>query len=54
MEQVKAENQTIGASQGFIVYTNNKIQNLLKENEEHFIAIPAVADNTIVVANGKV
>ncbi|CAF3497557.1 unnamed protein product [Rotaria socialis] len=54
MEQVKADNQTIGASQGFIVYTNNKMQNLFKENKEHFIVIPAIADNTIVVANGKV
>ncbi|CAF3349499.1 unnamed protein product [Rotaria sp. Silwood1] len=54
MEQIKADNKTIGASQGFIVYTNNNIQNLLKQNEEHYIVITAIADNAIILANGKV
>lgn len=54
MEQIKVQNQTIGISQGFIVYTNDKVQSLLKDDQEHFIVIPSIADNAIVLSNGKV
>ncbi|CAF0819770.1 unnamed protein product [Rotaria sordida] len=54
MEQIQINNKTISASQGFIVYTNNNIQNLLKQNEKHYIVITAIADNAIVLANGNV
>jgi beta-galactosidase len=54
MEKIKINNPSSSASQGFIVYTNNNIQNLLKGNEEHHIAIKSIADNCLILSNGKV
>jgi beta-galactosidase len=53
MEQIKSNNQSAGVSQGFIVYINNEIANFLQENQEHSINIFAIADNALVLANGK-
>ncbi|CAF3800137.1 unnamed protein product [Adineta steineri] len=53
MEQIQTHNQSCGVSQGFIVYTNNNIENFLKSNKEHHITIKAIADNAFILANGK-
>jgi len=53
MEQIKPTNQSSGQSQGFIVYTNNEIASFLQGNQEHSINISAIADNALVLANGR-
>jgi beta-galactosidase len=53
MEQIKGNNQSTGQSQGFIVYQHNEIGNFLTENQEYYIIISAIADNSLVLANGK-
>ena len=54
MEQIQANNQSRGSSQGFIVYTNKELSKLMEINQEHFINIPAIADNALVLVNGQV
>jgi beta-galactosidase len=53
MEQIKSNNQSIGQSQGFIIYTNNEIEKFLKEQQEYYINIPLIADNAFILSNGK-
>lgn len=48
MEQIKQ-----GTSQGFIVYTNTDIADLIKDKKEHRISIPAIADNALALVNGE-
>lgn len=54
MEQIKSNNQSHSSSQGFIVYINNNMENLLNDNKQHFIKIPKIADNSLILVNGKV
>ena len=54
MEQIPMHNKSQGVSQGFIAYTNNEIGSLLKKDGEHHVTITAIADNAVVLANGKV
>jgi beta-galactosidase len=54
MEQINTNNQSNSISQGFIVYTNDNMESLLKENKQHSISITSIADNAVVLVNGKV
>ena len=54
IEHIKNTSHSKSISQGFIVYSNIDMEKLLIDNKEHFISIPAVADNALVIANGKV
>ena len=54
MEQIRTNTLLHGISQGFIVYTSLEIVDLLRDNNEHRIHIPAIADNAIVLVNGEV
>lgn len=54
MEQIRSNNQSSGPSQGFIVYINNELENLIVKDQDHFIHIPSIADNAFVLVNGQV
>lgn len=53
MEQLRSKNQIHGLTQGFIVYTTTEISKYLQDKHETFIAIPSIADNALILANGK-
>lgn len=52
MEQIQTKSIPHGISQGFIVYTSLEITDHLRDDKEHLISIPAIADNAIVLVNG--
>ena len=54
MEQIRSDSLPNGVAQGFIVYTNADIQKSLQGKGEHQIKITEIADNAIILADGKV
>lgn len=54
MEQLSLKNEIHGLRQGFIVYTNTELVKYLQNIHEPFITIPSIADNALILSNGKV
>ncbi|CAF0779462.1 unnamed protein product [Adineta ricciae] len=56
MEQIKIPaHSNAGASQGFIVYTNNNMEKFFEDKHvEQRVTIESIADNALVLVNGKV